>query len=104
MGKLLGGVLGGYVAGFRGAPLVALGVGLNARGMMELLLAQVGLATGLIGVDLYSALVIMTMVTTFCTPPLMKRLLRRFKVEDILPAVAKVVPEPTSARGTARKG
>src|SRR5207249_8171443 len=42
IGKLLGGILGGTVAGFRGAPLIALGVGLNARGMMEPVLVQVG--------------------------------------------------------------
>ncbi len=88
-GKLLGGLLGGFVAGFRGAPLVALGIGLNARGMMELLLAQVGLATGIITADLYSALVIMTIATTFCTPPLLKRLLKRFTVQDVLPAAAQ---------------
>jgi len=87
-GKLLGGILGGSIAGFRGAPLLALGVGLNARGMMELLLAQVGLTAGIIDVDLYSALVIMTIVTTFVTPPALKRLLRRFKAADVLPAAA----------------
>lgn len=86
-GKLLGGLMGGAVAGFRGFPLLALGVGLNARGMMELLLAQVGLATGIIDANMYSALVIMTLTTTLCTPPIMKRLLRRFKVKDVLPPV-----------------
>jgi len=91
IGKLIGGLMGGFVAGFRGAPLVALGVGLNARGMMELLLAQVGLATGIIDTSLYSALVVMTLTTTLCTPPLLKRLLRRFKVDDILPPVPGLV-------------
>ncbi|MGQ0798334.1 MAG: cation:proton antiporter [Methanobacteriota archaeon] len=93
-GKFLGGVLGGYVAGFRRAPLVALGVGLNARGMMELLIAQVGLAAGIINADVYSALVVMTLVTTLSTPPLLKRLLRRFKVEDVLPQVAVTAKHP----------
>ncbi len=63
VGKLLGGIMGGYVAGFRKAPLLALGVGLNARGMMELLLAQVGLAAGIIDTGMYSALVVMTLTT-----------------------------------------
>jgi Na+:H+ antiporter len=88
-GKLAGGILGGLMAGFRRAPLIALGVGLNARGMMELVLAQVGLATGIIDAQIYSALVVMTLVTTFCTPPLLKALIRRFKVEDVLPVGAK---------------
>ncbi|OGS63365.1 MAG: hypothetical protein A3K59_05910 [Euryarchaeota archaeon RBG_19FT_COMBO_69_17] len=96
-GKFLGGLIGGAAAGFRGAPLLALGVGLNARGMMELLLAQVGLATGIIGPDIYSALIVMTLVTTLTAPPLMKRLLRRFKVEDVLPSTEHLeasVPAP----------
>ncbi len=101
-GKLLGGILGGLVAGFRGAPLLALGVGLNARGMMELLLAQVGLAMGIIDQDLYSALIVMTIVTTFCTPPLLKRLLRRFKVQDVLPAPVHAAGESTRDSGGMR--
>jgi len=95
IGKLIGGLMGGFVAGFRGAPLLALGVGLNARGMMELLLAQVGLATGIIDTNLYSALVIMTLTTTLCTPPILKHLLRRFTVADILPRV----PGPVAVGG-----
>jgi len=93
-GKLFGGILGGLLAGFRGRPLLALGVGLNARGMMELLLAQVALAAGIIGPDLYSALVIMTLVTTLSTPPLMKRLIRGFRAQDVLPEIALQTKEP----------
>src|SRR3990170_2643445 len=93
-GKLFGGILGGLFAGFRGRPLLALGVGLNARGMMELLLAQVGLATGLIGADLYSALIVMALVTTLSTPPLMKRLVRGFTAKDVLPEIALQAKEP----------
>src|SRR5438034_631311 len=70
---------------------LALGVGLNARGMMELLLAQVGLATGIIDTNLYSALVIMTLTTTLCTPPILKRLLRRFTLDDVLPRVPRAL-------------
>jgi Kef-type K+ transport system membrane component KefB len=88
LGKFVGGLLGGFAAGFRGAPLVALGVGLNARGMMELILAQVGLAAGIIQPDLYTALIVMTLATTLVTPPIMKRLLRRFQLEDVLPSIA----------------
>ena len=93
-GKLFGGILGGLFAGFRGRPLFALGVGLNARGMMELLLAQVGLAAGIIDSALYSALVLMTLVTTLSTPPLMKRIIRGFKTEDVLPEIALPAKEP----------
>ncbi len=102
IGKFVGGLLGGAVAGFRGAPLVALGFGLNTRGMMELVLAQVGLAAGIIGADLYSALIVMTMITTLAAPPIMKRLLRKFRVQDVLPEAAlpnrAVVPSEEPAK------
>lgn len=81
VGKVVGGLIGGSLAGMRGHTLAALSVGLNARGMMELLLAQVGLAAGIINVDLYSAIVIMTIVTTISTPPIMKYLLKGVKIE-----------------------
>ena len=76
VGKIVGGLIGGALAGFRGRTLAALGVGLNARGMMELVLAEVGLAAGIIGPDLYSALVLMTLITTLSTPILLKVILR----------------------------
>ena len=81
VGKVVGGLIGGSLAGMRGNQLAALSVGLNARGMMELLLAQVGLAAGIINADLYSAIVIMTIVTTLSTPPIMKVLLKGVKLE-----------------------
>jgi len=91
-GKLVGGIVGGVFAGFRGARLLALGVGLNARGMMELLLAQVAFAAGIIDTSLYSALVVMTLVTTLTAPPLLKRLMRRFRSEDVVST--PVLPSP----------
>lgn len=91
-GKFGGALIGGYVAGFRGAPLLALGFGLNTRGMMELILAQVGLAAGIIRPDLYSALIVMTLVTTLMAPPVMKRLLRKFRLEDVLPETPRTAP------------
>ncbi len=97
VGKFVGGLIGGYVAGFRGAPLIALGFGLNTRGMMELVLAQVGLAAGIIQPDLYSALIVMTLVTTLIAPPVMKRLLRKFRLEDVLPeGAARPLPQPAA--------
>jgi len=71
-GKVIGGAVGGYAAGFRGRELAALGVGLNARGMMELLLADIGLEAGIITQSLYAAIVFMTLVTTLASPLLLR--------------------------------
>src|SRR3990170_1620341 len=81
VGKVAGGLIGGTMAGLRGRELAGLAVGLNARGMMELLLAEVGLTTGLIGADMYSAIVIMTLVTTLSTPLMLKAILKGQTIE-----------------------
>jgi Kef-type K+ transport system membrane component KefB len=73
VGKILSGRLGGWLAGMRPAESWALGMGLNGRGIMELVVARIGLSSGLIGSGLFSVLVLMGMVTTIVTPTLLKR-------------------------------
>ncbi|HTM94968.1 MAG TPA: cation:proton antiporter, partial [Croceibacterium sp.] len=50
----------------------ALGIGalMNARGLMELILINIGLQRGLIGVPLFSILVLMAVLTTLMASPL----------------------------------
>ena len=50
----------------------ALGIGalMNARGLMELILVNIALQRGLIGVALFSILVLMAVVTTLIASPL----------------------------------
>ncbi len=50
----------------------ALGIGalMNARGLMELIIINIGLQRGIIGVELFSMMVLMTAVTTFMASPL----------------------------------
>ncbi|MGK8500339.1 cation:proton antiporter [Nocardia asiatica] len=50
----------------------AMGALANARGLMELVLLNVGLSTGLITPELYTVLAIMTTVTTFVATPLQR--------------------------------
>src|SRR4030095_1868240 len=73
IGKILSGRLGGWLAGMRPAESWALGIGLNGRGIMELVVARIGLSSGLIGSGLFSVLVLMGMITTIVTPTLLKR-------------------------------
>jgi Kef-type K+ transport system membrane component KefB len=49
----------------------ALGVLMNTRGLMELVVLNIGLDIGVIGPDLYTMMVIMAIVTTFLTTPLL---------------------------------
>ena len=73
VGKIFAGRIGGWLAGMKPAESWALGMGLNGRGIMELVVARIGLSSGLIGSGLFSVLVLMGMVTTIVTPTLLKR-------------------------------
>jgi Kef-type K+ transport system membrane component KefB len=51
-------------------------VGMVPRGEVGLIFAGVGLAAGVITEDLYSALIVVVMLTTFAAPPWLKALYR----------------------------
>lgn len=72
LSKFAGGYLGGRLAGIPGKKAVALGIGLNARGIMELIIANIALQRGFIDVSIFSILVLMALITTLVTPILLK--------------------------------
>jgi Kef-type K+ transport system membrane component KefB len=71
--KMIGGYIGGMLAGLGRPASVTLGVGLNARGIMELVIANIALSNKFIDIALFSILVIMGLFTTLISPILMKR-------------------------------
>jgi Kef-type K+ transport system membrane component KefB len=71
--KLVAG-LAVYQPGVRRWPI---GVGMVPRGEVGLIFAGAGLAAGVVGPSLYSALVVVVMLTTFVAPPWLKVLYRR---------------------------
>lgn len=56
---------------------LAVGILMNARGMMELILLNIALQNGVITADLFSVLVLMTVITTMMATPLFNWLQRR---------------------------
>ncbi len=72
-GKILGGYFGGQLAGLSKDESWVLGIGLNGRGIMELVIANIALSNAFIGQNLFGSLVLMAMVTTLATPALLKR-------------------------------
>lgn len=87
-GKIFGGYIGGRLAGMRTDESWAVGVGLNGRGVMELVIANVALSNGFISQDLFTILVLMAVVTTFATPFLLKRAYHRMSLQDSMQSVA----------------
>jgi Kef-type K+ transport system membrane component KefB len=81
-GKILGGYIGGRLALLKSAECWALGTGLNGRGVMELVIANIALANGFIGQQLFTILVLMAVTTTFTTPFLLKRAYDRIPEEN----------------------
>ena len=81
-GKIVGGYIGGKLAGMRNDESWALGVGLNGRGVMELVIANVALSNAFISQDLFTVLVLMAVVTTFATPFLLTRAYQRMSLHQ----------------------
>ncbi len=73
-------IIGKVVAGF-GCPSsldrLSVGLGMMPRGEVGLIFASIGKGLGVVSDALFSAVVIMVMVTTFLTPPLLKITLAR---------------------------
>lgn len=75
-GKFGGAFAAARVMGFGARDAAALGVLMNTRGLMELIVLNVGLERGILTPALFAMLVLMAVATTFATTPLLDRLLR----------------------------
>lgn len=73
LSKIMGGYIGGRFARLNHKVSLALGIGLNARGIMELVIANIAYKAGIINTEIFSMLVIMGLITTLSTPFLLKR-------------------------------
>lgn len=76
-GKIIGSGLGTRLGGFSWQESMAAGFGMNARGAIEIILGLVALEVGLINERVFVSLVIMAMITSMTSGPLMKWSLTR---------------------------
>lgn len=76
-GKILPVFLVARFVGYQGSAAAILGALMNARGLMELIVLNIGMETGFIPQKIFTMLVIMAIVTTFMTGPLLKLLMPR---------------------------
>ncbi|GAA3274690.1 cation:proton antiporter [Streptomyces lavendulae] len=88
VGKFGGTYLGARSTGLPARPATALSALMNTRGLTELVILGVGLQAGLLDGGLYSLLVVMALVTTAMTGPLLTRTY----------AKPVIVPETTTRR------
>ena len=71
-GKILGSGALARAFGFTGKESLRVGIGMISRGEVGLIVAGYGLSSGLIGREVFAASVVMVLVTTMITPPLLK--------------------------------
>jgi Kef-type K+ transport system membrane component KefB len=75
-GKLGGSMMAARFAGVDWRTSAALGVLMNTRGLMELIMLNIGLSLGIISPKLYAMMVVMALATTMTAAPVLHRLLR----------------------------
>jgi Kef-type K+ transport system membrane component KefB len=78
-GKFGGTTLAAKMMGLRWRDSSALGILMNTRGLVELIVLNIGLDLGVITPRLFTMLVIMALVTTMMTSPALTALMRRVK-------------------------
>jgi Kef-type K+ transport system membrane component KefB len=61
------------MAGLSNKTSISIGIGLNARGIMELVIANIAYKAGLINIEIFSILVLMGVLTTLTTPMMLKK-------------------------------
>ncbi len=77
IGKIAGAGLGARLANLSWLESAQLGAGMVSRGEVGLIVAQVGVAQGLLSAEIFSIIVGMVLITTLITPPLLRTLFNR---------------------------
>jgi len=80
--KAGGAYLGSRLAGLPQREGLALGIGLNARGAVEIVVATVGLSLGVLNDSSYALVVLMAIVTSMMAPPLLRIVLRDWRGDE----------------------
>lgn len=73
--KLAGSFIGATLGGMSAREGIAIGVGLNARGAMEIVVATIGLGLGVLNAGSYAVVVVLAITTSMMAPPLLRRIL-----------------------------
>jgi Kef-type K+ transport system membrane component KefB len=99
-GKFGGSFIAARLSGLGWRESGAIGALMNTRGLMELIVLNVGLDMGILSPTLFAMLVIMALVTTFSTTPALQLIMGRRGLADA-PAAA---PAPAASGRPADRG
>jgi Kef-type K+ transport system membrane component KefB len=82
IGKFGGSLLAARLTGMGWRDASALGVLMNTRGLMELIVLNIGLELRVLSPTLFAMLVVMAIVTTFATTPILHFITRGFRIYE----------------------
>lgn len=77
LGKFLGAFLGALLSRLNRWEALALGAGMNARGVVEVVVAMVGLRLGVLSTDTYTIIILVAIVTSLMAPPILRYAMHR---------------------------
>jgi Kef-type K+ transport system membrane component KefB len=77
VGKFLGAFLGAVTSRMNRWEALALGAGMNARGMVEVIIAMIGVRLGLLTTEMYTIVVLVAVLTSLMAPPLLRIAMNR---------------------------
>ncbi|CAN5840844.1 cation:proton antiporter [soil metagenome] len=80
--KFVGAYLGAQVAGLPRREGVLLGIGLNPRGTLEIVIATVGLSLGVFNQASYTVILLMAILNSMAAPPLLRAVARTWQGTD----------------------
>jgi Kef-type K+ transport system membrane component KefB len=86
LGKWVACTLAARATGISKREAMGIGILMNARGLMELIIINIGLQRGIISEGLFAVLVIMAVVTTLMASPIFEQLVGSRRPEDEDPA------------------
>jgi Kef-type K+ transport system membrane component KefB len=93
LGKFGGAALAARASGLPWRDAGAIGILMNTRGLMELVVLNIGMDLGVISTPIFTMLVLMALVTTFATTPLLRRL---YPEQQVAPSPQPGVAEALS--------
>jgi Kef-type K+ transport system membrane component KefB/nucleotide-binding universal stress UspA family protein len=97
LGKFGGSAVAARLTGHNWREASAIGILMNTRGLMELIVLNIGLDLGVISPALFTMMVIMALVTTFMTTPLLHLIYPQKQLELEAGAPVATAPVPRAA-------
>ena len=83
IGKFLGSALAAKFVGQKWKDSLTIGVLMNTRGLVELVVLNIGYDLGVLNPEIFTMMVIMALVTTFMTTPILSLINRLFPEKDV---------------------